>query len=458
MTMTTMRKRDLLFMSWDSLMKRKIRTVLTILGVVIGIASIVIMVSLALGMMQQSMEQIEQYGGLRTIEVTEGSGSGGADEGNAVKYKPDDSTVETIRAMEHVTMVSPVLNTEVVLRSGAYVYPYASVRGYTLEALKDMKFEFAAGGLPEKGDQLKLIYGNHIREEFQEAATGRGYWDTMKMPDIDFMKSTIFCIYDTDAYMDFTDGDGLSGGEEDGGDKVTAPPKKYVMETAGELIRKDEDDYSDSSFAIYCEIEAMKSQLKKVFRGKAIPGQPLKKNGKPYRQFYYNSVYVKVDSTDNVTVVEKQIRDMGFSTYSNSEWIEQTQAESRTRQTMLGSIGAVALLVASIGIANTMMMSIYERTKEIGVMKVLGCDMGDLFALFMLEAALIGFIGGVAGDLLSFIVSKVINTVTGETTTLIPLWLYLLGLGFAVLVGMAAGVYPSRRAMGLSPLTAIRNE
>ena len=134
-------------------------------------------------------------------------------------------------------------------------------------------------------------------------------------------------------------------------------------------------------------------------------------------------------------------------------------------QAVLGGIGAVSLLVAAIGIANTMMMSIYERTKEIGVMKVIGCGLGNIRQMFLLEAAFIGFIGGVVGNLLSLILSAVINTlVSGENMgfsgniSYIPVWLVLASLGFAVLVGMAAGYFPALRAMRLSPLAAIRNE
>ena len=78
-------------------------------------------------------------------------------------------------------------------------------------------------------------------------------------------------------------------------------------------------------------------------------------------------------------------------------------------QAVLGGIGAVSLFVAAIGIANTMMMSIYERTKEIGVMKVLGCDMGNIRSMFLIESGFIGFMGGVLGALLSYGVSVIVN-------------------------------------------------
>ena len=108
-----------------------------------------------------------------------------------------------------------------------------------------------------------------------------------------------------------------------------------------------------------------------------------------------------------------------------------------------------------------MMMSIYERTKEIGVMKVLGCDMAAIRNMFLAEAGFIGLIGGVVGIMLSYIISAVINFVVRESyanISYIPPYLTLLALVFAVVIGMVAGLFPALRAMRLSPLAAIRNE
>ena len=163
---------------------------------------------------------------------------------------------------------------------------------------------------------------------------------------------------------------------------------------------------------------------------------------------------------------------MGYYGETNKEWIEETEKQFMIIEAVLGGIGAVAMLVAAISIANTMTMSTYERTKEIGVMKVLGCALGNIRSMFLAEAAFIGFLGGVAGIILSYVLSIVLNKViaprfmgdmlegygSNVSISAIPLWLVALAIVFSTLIGMIAGFFPAQRATKLSPLAAIRNE
>ena len=203
--------------------------------------------------------------------------------------------------------------------------------------------------------------------------------------------------------------------------------------------------------------------LKKEFSGRAIPGQPVTKSGKPYKEFSYTQAQVKVDDIHAVDETAAMIRQMGFQADTNVEYLESAKGQLKIIQAVLGGIGAVSLLVAAIGIANTMMMSIYERTKEIGVIKVLGCSLRNIKEMFLMEAAFIGLLGGAIGSILSYIISTVIISsskamgIEGEISY-IPLWLIMAAVVFAVFVGMAAGYFPALRAMRLSPLAAIRND
>lgn len=243
-------------------------------------------------------------------------------------------------------------------------------------------------------------------------------------------------------------------------------PKKYIIKTAG-LVEGSVDEYNSNSNYVYCDIDMLKTILRKEYKSAAIPGQPTLVSGKPLKEIYYTSIVIQVDNMDHVQDVQKEVNELGYQASSNAEWVESMQGQYKYIQLALGGIGAVALFVAAIGIANTMMMSIYERTKEIGIMKVLGCDMRNIQGMFLMEAGYIGLIGGCAGLILSYILSGVINTFVKNMDigmnmnmglSYIPLWLAVLSVGFAVLVGMAAGFFPSLRAMRLSPLAAIRNE
>ena len=461
----------MLRMSSSSLWKRKFRTVLTVLGVVIGTASIVVMISLGLGLNRATMEQIEQSGGLTTIQVMEGYGGSSAS-GGAVSVmisgtsssddqvnRLDDSVVEMLKGLEHVESVVPILQVSAIGKYGPYE-AYLNIQGMPAEGLKELNIQVGEGHLPTDSSELEFFYGNQVAADFYNPKTYEyPYYETGEYA-VDFMKDTVFIIFDQQAYYASQNQNQNPG--QDSGTSVQ-PPKKYIIPTAGVEKPNDENTWSSYGYRVLCDLDALKTTLKRVFRNKAIPGQPTTSSGKPYKDIYYSEVDVNVDDIDHVKEVQELIQSMGYQTYSNAEWVQSTQQQYANIQAMLGGIGAVSLLVAAIGITNTMMMSIYERTKEIGVMKVLGCDMRNIQAMFLSEAAYIGFIGGVVGLGLSYGISAIINkavAASGNMTNLsyIPIWLAGAAVIFAVIIGMVAGFFPSRRAMKLSPLAAIRNE
>ena len=148
------------------------------------------------------------------------------------------------------------------------------------------------------------------------------------------------------------------------------------------------------------------------------------------------------------------------------------QGELGVVQMVLGCLAAISLLVAAIGITNTMIMSIYERTREIGIMKVLGCFISNIRVVFLMEAGMIGLLGGAIGTVISYIISAVMNTLGSDTfanmfgiytdgsspISIIPIWLVLLALAFSTIIGLISGFYPANRAVKISALEAIKNE
>ena len=466
-----MRWIDLLRMSSNNLRRRKLRTFLTVLGVVVGTASIVVMVSLGLGMQQSIYEEVEQSGGMTAITVMgKAAGSdmmymGDESSEETTKYITDE-TIQELSKIEHVRSASPKLVMSSVMLSGKY-YGYVQLVGLTQEEMQRQKLKMVEGSrLPEatRGN-LELIYGNGIPTMFYEKGTDRGYWDSQTLPDIDFMNDQLFLILDEQAYFETQYNSSTPFDEGQSSEtKKTKPPKKHVVQGCG-MIDGDPQSYNAHYNNVYCDLDAMRALLQKEFAGGAIPGQPTTKTGKPYRFFAYSSALVQADDLDNVEALAAEIQSHGYNVETNAEFVKSMQKQFAMVQALLGGIGAVSLFVAAIGIANTMMMSIYERTKEIGVIKVLGCSLRNIKQMFLLEAGFIGFIGGVVGNIISFLMSFGINWVAkqgqmmgGDTKiSYIPLWLVLASLAFAIFVGMAAGYFPAVRATKLSPLEAIRN-
>lgn len=425
------------------------------LGVVIGVASIVVMVSLGLGLNKATMEQISSYASLTSVQVQEPWDTEGVSDKD--KKHLDDALMEELMNIPHVVSVDPYLNMPLLAKYGVYE-GYIDLQATTLEALENMNIEVGQGTLPQKdAGELQLFFGNMAVRQFYKTTGGDYNWDDI--PDIDLMHDSIIYILDRDAYYS-----SMGGGTDENG-KPYKKPKKHLFTAVG-MVAGDLDTYNSYSYSTYCDIEELIPLLKKEFKGRVIPGQPTTSKGKPYKELYYTQLVVNVDDMENVTDVAQAISDMGYQAYNDAEWIESNQQQMRMIQAVLGGIGAVSLFVAAIGITNTMMMSIYERTKEIGVMKVLGCDMRNIGSLFLMEAGFIGFLGGVVGLLLSYSLSGGINYLVAQSPDMgmeggisyIPFWLALLSMGFAILVGMVAGFFPARRAMKLSPLAAIRNE
>lgn len=473
---------DLMSMSLGNLWRRKLRTILTVLGVLIGTTSIVAMLSLAFGMKQQMMEQYESMGSVTQINVSPGGGMDSDSSGSQTDTSTmlTESNMEMFQGMEHVKSVSPQLTFGGTMKSGRYS-GYANMIGVDQSMLDSQELD--KGEVPKAGNSgtLQVLGGNQLLTGFGYVQGDEyvDYYSTGELPPIDLMtqihqlqvyndaaeSETVDQTASTDASTEDSSGDGDS---DSAGDDAAAQPAEdnsmlnFRIKITG-IMAGGLEEYNNYSQSLLVNLDDLKSYLTKNFGKGKIPGQP-KPNGKPLNEWVYTTIVVEVDQADNVEDVMKSIQDMGFFANSNKELIDSAQKSLQIVELVLGGIGMVAFLVAAIGIANTMMMSTYERTKEIGVMKVLGCDMRDIQKLFLAEAGFIGLIGGIVGLLLSCGVSSLINHFSagmegiGGNISLIPWWLALAAVAFSTLMGMVAGYFPARRAMKLSPLAAIHTE
>ena len=392
-----------------------------------------------------------------------------------------ESNMKMFQEMEHVKAVQPQLSFDGNMTSGRYS-GYGNLIGVDQSLLDSQKLE--KGENPQAGSSgtLQVIAGNQIITGFGyvQGEEYVDYYSTGELPPIDLMAQ----IHQLQVYNDVADsdtgdqgtttedsGDTSDSGDSDSdtaGDDTAAQPVEdnsmldFRIKITG-IMAGGLDEYNTYSQSLLVNIDDLKSYLTKNFGKGKIPGQP-KPNGKPLNEWVYTTFVVEVDQADNVEDVMQNIQDMGFSASSNKDLIDSAQKSLQIVELVLGGIGMVAFLVAAIGIANTMMMSTYERTKEIGVMKVLGCDMRDIQKLFLAEAGFIGLVGGLVGLLMTFGISLVLNHFTANmdgingNISVIPWWLALAAVVFSTLMGMIAGYFPARRAMKLSPLAAIHTE
>jgi putative ABC transport system permease protein len=182
----------------------------------------------------------------------------------------------------------------------------------------------------------------------------------------------------------------------------------------------------------------------------------------------YNLVKIKVKNRDDLAAVRKEIEDEGFTVTSIAETISQVNNIFRYIQLGLGLLGIIALLVASIGMFNTMTIALLERIRDIGVMKAVGTTDSDVRKIFLAESVSIGLAGGVGGIILGLLTSQIVNllinmlakSVGGEPATLFytPPTFALEVAIFALVVGLLTGFYPARRAAKINPLEALRYE
>ena len=443
---------DLVVMTFRNLLRRKVRTMLTVTGVVIGTASIIIMVSIGVGMNEGFKEELSRMGSLNIINVRSPSdgmymqpGQGEGMGRDKIKQQQlDDQAVALFSKIPEVEAVIPFIEVSGKLVSGKYL-AYVQIQGIDPDQMDELNLTAGEGRLLQGNDNLNLLFGAEIPNFFHNPRV-RNYAPAK----IDLMKDKLTLSLD----MSY----GESYGDSGSGDGKSRKPLASNMKGVGIL----EGGSFENDYNVFMPQEPLKKMIRDHNRGKK-PSEAIKLDG-------YSKILVKVKNINDVQRVQQQIKDEGFYADSLTDILESMQKTAAGIQKVLGAIGAVSLLVAAIGITNTMVMSIYERTREIGVMKVIGASLGDIRRLFLFESGVIGFLGGVIGVAFSYGVSYLLNTTgfvlfdTGGMqggpgkTSIIPLWLAASALAFTSLIGLISGYYPAGRAMKLSALEALKKE
>ena len=429
---------DLLRTAFLNLWRRKLRAFLTVLGMVIGTSSIVVMVSLGVGMRQSMIDSYASMGSLTNITVNNYRYVESSD-GQSSTYKEvklDKKAVDEIRKIPGVEGAMPQITAWGMAMSGKYATD-VSIMGIDMEQAELFGIKLEEGEYPGNklaGGKVQMVVPSSFYNNFYDPNANR--WspaiDKDGNPKIT-SRSRLKLTFDYSNVYTNQPGD---PGQQKG--------KIYTLVPTGRLAQGGND------FSWYCIMDI--KVLEKLAKENPNYISLNKKN--------YNQVIVKCKDIDDVLTVKAKIEEMGFGASCIQEWLQQSEEQLKQTQYLLGAIGGVSLLVAAIGIMNTMMMSIYERTKEIGIIKVLGCRMSNIAGLFLTEAAYIGFFGGALGLGLSYGLSLVLNNFLESSgfKSVIPLYLAVGALAFSVVVALISGLYPAMRAMKLSPLAAIRNE
>lgn len=453
-------------MGLRNLRRRKARTALTVVGVVIGTISIIVMISLGVGLNYCYEKTMMEYGSINTLTIQQNAyveNEEGDGEGREVDQKGmmNDEFVETLRQIKHIKTVTPVFES------------YLSVYGNGW--MTDCNVRAVDFSVLDKLEPLKPVMGTYdFTAGTSQMVIGAGVFEyRYRMPnykevtsEFDITKEKLsFVFQDLGYYED----NGSTETEENPvytEPQQILPPKEHIKDF---VFVNDPDKY-EYNYSITMDI----SYFKKLYEKQAKKMPPIEKKRVLKKIDQYSGIMVIVDNVKNISAVTEQIRDLGAQANGLGTYIDQVKEEAKMIELVLGGIGAVAMLVSAISIANTMIMSIYERTKEIGIMKVLGCVVTDIKRLFLLEAGIIGAIGGVIGIGCSYLLSYVVNRYGGPSIgsamgmdtsgdemlkiSLIPAWLPLLALLFAFLIGIISGYFPARRATKISAIEAMKSE
>ncbi len=452
---------DMISMCFKNLWRRKGRTFLTVIGVIIGCCAIIVMISLGLGMNAAMDAMLANWGDLNAVTIYSGRNMYG-DSGSSDQPVLNDDALMSLKAIEHVETVFPKIQVSgeyITLSAGKndrYKANWMEVYGVDFNTLKKMNYEIDKGAFPEGTDTSNTdIFGAEAAYQIRATKNRAGgyIWKEMlpdgtyRQPWIDPMTDTIKLSVNNSKKQN-DDGSYQSGG------------RGYEHKLTCSAVLMQDPNW-ETVYSVMIDIGLAKQLINDYNRLNGV------KNSK---EIEYSQIKLWVDDIDNVDAVQEAVEAMGFSASSMAQMRKEMQGQLLIIQLVLGGLAAISLLVAAIGIANTMIMSIYERTREIGIMKVLGCFISNIRIMFLMEAGMIGLLGGGIGVLISYIISFFMNKfgsglmadmmgTDGSTPiSIIPLWLVLLALIFSSFIGLISGFYPANRAVKISALEAIKNE
>jgi putative ABC transport system permease protein len=418
------RTSDLLALALGNVGRARIRSTLTIMGVAIGTALVVLLIALASGAEENVKRSIFSIGDLRLVTVQPFQpGSTGL---TAVARTITDDNVARFRLIPHV--------------DGAY-RQFDAPLGTLVEGGEDAAIRPQGIEPNAPVDRGDLLAGRHIVANERAVAVLPGNLARLIAPTVDGAIGKKVTLR-------------LGGAVKIGQTRIagSGTPREYTMTVVGVF---DERNTSQTSVRI-----PLDDAIVAAAENRGLAPEDMR------RMTGYSGVSLEAEDSKYVGDVVTSVQELGYSAFSLKQVIDQIDQGFGIFRGILAGIGGVALLVAAIGIANTMIMAVLERTREIGIMKAVGAAPGDIRKLFLAEAALVGIFGGLIGLALGLgggqVIEQVIRQLNPKTNPpaifVVDLTLALGAIGLALAVSLIAGFLPSRRAMRMSALSALRYE
>ncbi len=460
-----MRATDYVEHAWSNLWKKKLRTFLTTSGVVIGIGALVCMFAFGQGVQRNIRDQFDEMDLLNYINVSPKNGDGpspfgsdpdaphmstappqSAGDPNERVAVLDDAFIDEVMQIEEVEAAFPEMRFPAQVRLGEKEQ-FTLIQVVTSKACQSELVQLRAGQPYTSDDPNEMMISDSILRRLgvtqPEDAVGQ---------EIEIRTITLDLSPGSLMRMAFAKGD----------QRLPISNKRYAFKVAGVLERMGFGGPLPIRSDVFIPPGAADKMRKLVLTGVSDLFQSTEKMAG------YSTVTVKVTSPGQVASVKDKLEARGLRTFALMDQLQEMRTGFIIMDMFLLAVGMIGIIVASLGIANTMVMSILERYREIGIMKAVGATDGDVQRIFLFESGMIGLLGGVFGLALAWIVSFVINQVinhfaSGQGVPFIqyfsfPWWLCLGAITFSILVSLIAGIYPTLRAARVDPVIALRHD
>ena len=450
-----MKTRDLTDLALQNLSEALLRNALTTLGVAVGIASLVAMLSLGVGLQQLASKRLSQSGLFDTIFVTPRNSFRGMGRPQREVQTDKPPRVLDENARKEIERLSNVIE----------VYP--QVRFFTEVRFNNKPYATVVAGMPESSKNSGSFDG--MRGGFFSSPTANEAIlqvefarDLSEKPDSLLGQELILRYAERQALAPSASDAPTNAREPSGGFSVV--PRELRLRIVGIVETEPAAGYGGYGNARLL----MPLQTAATLRAAQVNDLRDIVRDSSASKTTYPSLSVRAKSPSKVEALEASIKTLGFNTFSLLDASKSLRTFFSVFDLLLGIFGSLALAVATLGIVNTLVMAILERRREIGILKALGAADSDVQQLFFVEAGVMGFLGGILGVTLGWLLGRALTFGTNVylhrqnlnsiELSSVPWWLVLSGLIFAVLVSLAAGLYPASRAAKLNPVDALRYE